>query len=224
MFMKHTLRTTAAVATLLACGLAFAQTTTPAPKADAKNAKVSKPVVEKPKQKLMTRDELRSCLQDDKTLTDENTSLKAKEKEVLAQRDALKAEKAEQDKGEQEMQTRSKDIKAEIEALNAFAADIQANAAKMEKDQLKAKQEEYQSRANTLQPKIDAFNKERNERAEKYKTFNDRVDAQAKALDDFNESVETLQDKRDDWKKRCVNRPYDEADELAVKKELGLKK
>ncbi|WAC75504.1 hypothetical protein OU995_12710 [Roseateles sp. SL47] len=222
--MKHTLRTTAAVATLLACGLAFAQTSTTAPKADPKNAKVTKPVVDKPKQKLMTRDELRACLLDDKSLTEENTSLKAKEKDILAERDALKAFKAEQDKAEAEMQNRSKELKAEIEAVNAFAAEIQAGAAKMEKDQLKAKQEEYQARANTLQPKIDAFNKERNDRVEKYKGFNDRVDAQAKSQDDFNEAVETLQDKRDEWKKRCANKPYDEADEVALKKELGIKK
>jgi len=222
--MKHTLRTTAAVATLLACGLAFSQTTNPAAKVDPKNNKVSKPVVEKPKQKLMTRDELRACLFEDKALIDENTALKNREKEVLADRDALKAFKAEQDKAEADMQTRSKELKAEIESVKAFAAEIQAGAAKMEKDQLKAKQDEYQARADALQPRIDAFNKERNDRVEKYKGFNERVDAQAKAQDDFNEAVETLQDKRDEWKKRCANKPYDEADEIAVKKELAAQK
>ncbi|SEK35479.1 hypothetical protein SAMN05216359_101534 [Roseateles sp. YR242] len=223
--MKQTLRTSAAVAAILACGLAFGQTTAnPNAKVDPKNNKVSKPVVDKPKQKLMTREELRSCLFEDKSLNDENGSLKVKEKEVLAERDALKAFKAEQDKAEAEMQTRSKDLKTEIESVKAFGAEIEAGAAKMEKDQLKAKQEEYTARANALQPRIDAFNKERNERVEKYKGFNDRVDAHAKAQDDFNEAVETLQDKRDDWKKRCANRPYDEADEIAIKKEIAAGK
>lgn len=223
--MKHILRNTAAMATILACSLAIAQTTTnPNAKVDPKNNKVGKPVVEKPKQKLMTRDELRSCLFEDKSLNDENTALKGKEKEVLAERDALKAFKVEQDKAEADMQARSKELKADIESVKAFGAEIEAGAAKMEKDQLKAKQEEYTARANALQPRIDAFNKERNERVEKYKTFNDRVDAQAKSQDDFNEAVETLADKRDDWKKRCANKPYDEADEIAIKKEIAAGK
>ena len=40
---------------------AFAQSTNPAVKVDPKNNKVSRPVVDKPKAPLMTRDQLRAC-------------------------------------------------------------------------------------------------------------------------------------------------------------------
>ena len=102
-------------------------------------------------------------------------------------------------------------------------AEIEAGASKMEKDQLKAKQEEYQARANALQPKIDAFNKARNDRVEVNKAFNTRVDAHQKIADDFNEAVEDLNDKRNEWKLKCGNRSYDEADEIAIKKEMNKK-
>ncbi|UXH76392.1 hypothetical protein [Roseateles amylovorans] len=220
----NTLRTIVAVAALTACGLTMAQSGATA-KPDAKApAKTARPAEAKPKGKLMTRDELRTCMVENQALEDENLALKAKEKDVLAERDALKAYKAEQDKAEQELQARGTQLKADIEAIKVFGAEIEAGAAKMEKDQLKAKQEEYTTRANALQPRIDAFNKERNERVEKYKGFNERVDAQTKALDDFNERVETMQDKRDEWKKTCANKSYDEADEIAIKKELAAGK
>lgn len=225
MIRTFQLRTTVAVAALLACGLALAQSNVnPNAKVDPKNNKVSRPVVDKPKPKLMSRDELRACMVEDDALIQEGNALKVREKEVLAERDALKTFKADQDKAEKDLTERGAAIKAEIESVKAFGAEIEAGAPKMDKEQLKAKQEEYTTRANALQPKIDAFNKERNERVELYKTFNARVDAQGKALDEFNERVETVGEKRDDWKRKCANKAYDENDEIAIKKELAAKK
>lgn len=223
--MKHTLRTTVAVATLMACGLALAQSNAnPNAKVDPKNNKVSRPVVEKAKPKLMSREELRACIVESQATDDESLALKQKEKDVLAERDALRTFKADQDKAEVELKTRGDQIKADIDGLNAFRAELEAGAPKMEKDQLKAKQEEYGTRATALQTRIDAFNKERNDRVELYKTFNNRVDAQTKALDDYNERVETLAERRNEWKLKCANKSYDEADEIAIKKELAAGK
>ncbi len=220
----NTLRTIVAVAALATCGLALAQTSTTA-KPDAKApAKTSRPAEAKPKGKLLTRDELRACMMKNQALEDENVALKAKEKEVVAERDALKAFKAEQDQAEKDLNARGNQLKADIEAIKAFGAEIEAGAAKMEKAELKAKQEDYTARANALQPRIDAFNKERNERVEKYKGFNDRLDAQTKALDDFNERVETMNEDRAAWRKSCADKSYDEADEIAIKKEMAAGK
>jgi hypothetical protein len=214
----NTLRTSLAVAALLACGLAVAQTSgtkpaTPAAPAAAKGGKG----------KLMTRDELRACMASNQQNEAAAAELDKKKAVVLKERDELKAAKAESDKFESDMQAQGTALKAEIESVKAFGAEIEAGASKMEKDQLKAKQEEYQARANALQPKIDAFNKARNDRVEVNKAFNTRVDAHQKIADDFNEAVEDLNDKRNEWKLKCGNRSYDEADEIAIKKEMNKK-
>lgn len=223
----NTLRTSLAVAALLASGLALAQSTTTKPAAPAKSAapaQTAAPAAAKPKQKLMTRDELRSCMNSNSDIETQAAALKKREREVLAERDALKAAKQESDKFDTDMQAKGATIKAEIEGVKAFGAEIEAGAPKMDKDELKAKQADYAARANALQPRIDAYNKERNDRVELNKGFNDRIDAHTKAADEFNEAVEDLADKRNDWKLKCGNRAYDEADEIAIKKEIAAQK
>ncbi|OWQ93029.1 hypothetical protein CDN99_00525 [Roseateles aquatilis] len=222
----NTIRTTLAVAALLACGLATAQTTTTKPAAPAKTAAPAAAAAPaaKPKGKLMTRDELRACMASNQEIEDQSAALKKRESGVLAERDSLKAAKVESDKAEADLQATGTALKAEIEAVKAFGAEIEAGASKMEKDALKAKQDEYSARANALQPRIDAFNKARADRVEKNKAFNDRVDVQLKSLDEFNDNVEELADKRNEWKLKCGNKAYDEADEIAIKKELAAGK
>lgn len=215
----NTLRTSLAVAALLACGLAVAQSNTGAAKPAAPAAATTKGG----KGKLMTRDELRACMATNQKNEEQAAELEKTKAVVLKQRDDLKAAKAESDKFEADMQAQGAALKAEIEGVKAFGAEIEAGASKMEKDQLKAKQDEYQTRANALQPKIDAFNKARNERVEVNKAFNAKVDEHQKVADDFNEAVEDLNDKRNEWKFKCGNRAYDEADEIAIKKEQGKK-
>ena len=214
----NTLRTSLAVATLLACGLAVAQTNTGNAKPAAKPAAQTAAPAKGGKGKLMTRDELRACMASNDQNDATSAELDKRKATVLKERDELKAAKAESD-----LQAQGTALKAEIESVKAFGAEIEAGAAKMEKADLKAKQEEYQARANALQPKIDAFNKARNDRVELNKSFNARVEAHQKVADDFNEAVEELNEKRNEWKLKCGNRSYDEADEIAIKKEQGKK-
>lgn len=221
----NTLRTSLAVAALLACGLAVAQNAAPAKPAakPAAAAPAAAPATKGGKGKLMTRDELRACMTSNQQNEATAAELDKKKAEVLKERDDLRAAKAESDKFESDMQAQSTALKGEIEGVKAFGAEIEAGAAKMEKAELKAKQEEYQTRANALQPKIDAFNKARNDRVEVNKAFNGRVEAHQKVADEFNEAVEELNDKRNEWKFKCGNRSYDEADEIAIKKEMNKK-
>lgn len=222
------LRTSLAVAALLACGLASAQTSAPAkpaakPATSTPAAPAAAPATKGGKGKLMTRDELRTCMNSNQQNEEAAAELDKKKAVVLKERDELKASKAESDKFESDMQAQGTALKAEIEGVKAFGAEIEAGASKMEKAELKAKQEEYQARATALQPKIDAFNKARNDRVEVNKAFNARVDAHQKIADDFNEAVEDLNDKRNEWKFKCASRSYDEADEIAIKKEQNKK-
>lgn len=217
------IRNTLAIAALMATGLTLAQTTTPAKPAATKPA-AAKPAAPaaKPKEKLMTRDELRSCLMQVQANEDEGVALKAAEKEIFAERDTLKVMQADHKKADEEFVARSQALKAELDALSASGEAIKANAAKMSKDELKAKQDEYAAKGKDLQPRIDAFNKELQARKQDTSatTFNARVEAFNKALNEHNEKVEDLADKKDEWKRKCGNKPYDEADELAIKKEL----
>ena len=208
----NTLRTSVAVAVLLASGLAVAQSTGTTTKPAAKPAAQSAAPAAKPaaKGKLMTRDELRSCMANNQEIDDQAAKLKTRQADVLKERDELKALKETNAKSDSDLGTQGDALKAEIAATNAAGEELKVAAPKMEKAELKAKQEEFNARAAALQTKIDAYNA--------------RVDAFQKHTDDFNEAVEDLNDKRNAWKLKCGNRSYDENDEIAIKKELAGKK
>src|SRR4051812_4223803 len=90
MMMKRLLISIAAAAVLLP---AYAQTTNPNAKVDPKNNKVGKPVVEKPKEKLMSRDELRVCMKGSQDNDGEARAIKAMEAAFNEEHAKLLAEK-----------------------------------------------------------------------------------------------------------------------------------
>lgn len=226
----NTLRTSVAVAVLLASGLAVAQSTGTTTKPAAKPAAQSAAPAAKPaaKGKLMTRDELRTCMANNQEIDDQAAKLKTRQADVLKERDELKALKETNAKSDSDLGTQGDALKAEIAATNAAGEELKVAAPKMEKAELKAKQDEFNARAAALQAKIDAYNAAlttaRAEAAKAVDAYNARVDAFQKHTDDFNEAVEDLNDKRNAWKLKCGNRSYDENDEIAIKKELAGKK
>jgi len=90
--MKRILISLAAAALLLPA--AYAQTSAnPNAKVDPKNNKVGRPVVEKPKEKLMSREELRSCLTTVQSNDTEARAIKAIEAAYKEEHAKLLAEK-----------------------------------------------------------------------------------------------------------------------------------
>lgn len=215
--MKQLLITLVAAA---AVTTAFAQAPATTVKIDPKNNKVSKPVVDKPKVKLLTRDELRFCLTQDRELTTEAKDLKAAEAAIVVDKAALKEQRQKDEGRDAELTTATAPLKADIAALSAFATEFQANT-KLEKAELKAKQEEYGARSTALQTRIDDHNKALQMVREARTDYNARADVFSQKLDAHNVRVEKHLDKYDAKDAVCKNKSFDIVDEAAVKKELA---
>lgn len=219
--MKRLLISLAAAAVMLP---AFAQTANPGAKVDPKNNKVGKPVVEKPKVKLMSRDELRACMKSSQTNDAEAKLIKAEEASYNEEHAALVAEKASLTKRGEEVSASVAAIKQERDDIIKFGEDIKARAPKLEKDEIKALQDQYQARATAMDPRIDAHNKAKDSYIADNKAFDAKVDAHNKRREALSARVDKHLDAGDEWKTACYNKSYDEADEIAIKKELAAGK
>jgi hypothetical protein len=206
---------------LLAAALlpAFAQTGAGAVKVDPKNNKVGVPVVEKPKAKLMTRDELRACMDQNDFNIKEALAIKADQTAYNDKAVQLKAEKAELQKGEEVGIAGTATLKKERDGILQMFEEIKAAAPKLEKEALDARNKEYQARAAAFDASVTTLNEGIKANLEQRKAFSEKVDA-------FNASFKALEarqeahfDKTDSWKTDCSKKAYDEADEKAIKKE-----
>ncbi len=194
-------------------------TTNPKVKVDPKNNKVSNPVVEKPKAKLMTRDELRVCIDQQDTNGKEAEAIKVEQASYKSNAEGLKAEKATVEAGEAALGKQIADMKAEKESIVAAHAALTAEASKLDKAELKARNEAYQARVNNFNTMFETVKAADADQSAKRKAFGDKVDAldaQFKALE---ERTEKHFDANDKWKAECSNKAYDENDEKAIRKE-----
>ncbi len=214
---------------LLLCALltaalpVLAQTANPNAKVDPKNNKVSRPVVEKPKPKLMSRDELRSCLQLFEANNTEAAAIKEAQATHAKERAELLAGKDELNKRGQTIGTDAATIKADREAVIKLNETLKEQLPKMEKADAAKALADYQARAAALDARIDAFNNGKRQYDADAKVFDAKVEAHNKTTEPLRQRTDAHLDKADEWKAQCANKPYDEADEIAVRKELGLK-
>lgn len=211
-------RTLLSLALVLAVG-AQAQSTNPNAKVDPKNNKVSNPVVEKPKAKLMTRDELRACMAAQDTNSKEAEAIKADQAAYKANAEKLKAERAELEANETLLGKQVTEVKNERDAILKAHETLTAEAPKLEKAELKARNDAYQTRTAAFGPMVDAVKAADAIQAEKRKAFSSKIeglDAQFKAIET---RTEAHFDATDKWKAECQNKPYDENDEKALRKE-----
>jgi len=207
---------------LLAAALmpVFAQSTVnPNAKVDPKNNKVSKPVVEKPKQKLMTRDELRNCMNANDANRVEGEAIKAAQAAQTKERAELLKEKDELSKVGDALSARTTELLAERAALLKLNEELKVSLPKAKKEEAEALKKDYDAKAEAHGARIDALNKDKLD----YKALSPAFDAKAEAHNQANKALEARAeaylDKLDEWKAECSNKPYDEADELAIKKE-----
>ncbi|MBA4219076.1 MAG: hypothetical protein V3V71_03025 [Roseateles sp.] len=199
---------------------AQAQTTVnPNAKVDPKNNKVSNPVVEKPKAKLMSREELRACIDAQEANAKEAEGIKADQAAYKATAEQLKAEKAKLEVGEAELGKQVEAVRAEKEAILKAHEALTADAPKLDKAELKARNEAYLARTTAFGTMVDAVKAADAEQGVKRKAFSakvDALDAQFKAIED---RTEKHYDANDKWKAECQNKAYDENDEKAIRKE-----
>lgn len=220
--MKQLLISLFAAAAFAASSAAHAQPNTL--KVDPKNNKVGKPVVDKPKPKanVMTRDELRFCLVQDRELTAQANDIKLAEAKIVTDRTEIKAQRAADDARDAELNQTAPQLKTDIDALANFAAELKADT-KLDKAAIKLKQEEYTARSVALQARIDEHNKGLQAIRTARTAYNTRADAFTAGLEAHNARVEKHLDQYDVKDKACKNKSYDEADEIAVKKEMAAK-
>ena len=188
-------------------------------KIDPKNNKVSNPVVEKPKAKLMSRDELRACIDQQDANSKEAEAIKADQASYKANADKLKAEKAELEVGEAALAKQVTEVKAEKEAILKEHDTLTAEAPKLEKADLKARNDAYTARTTAFGTMIDAVKAADAEQNVKRKAFSDKVDALDAQFKTIEARTETHFDANDKWKAQCQNKAYDENDEKAIRKE-----
>ena len=199
--------------------LACAQTVNPNAKVDPKNNKVSRPVVEKPKQKLMTRDELRTCLNQQAGNDAEAKAVLAAEAEYKKERERLMAEKERLTKEGEAIDANASAIKAEQAELIKANEELKAKMPEMSRADQKAAIDGYNERAKGNDAKIEAHNKRKDDYLAKAKAFDESIEKFNKTGKDLETRSLDHLDAVDSWKKNCGNKPYDEADEIAIKKE-----
>jgi len=188
-------------------------------KVDPKNNKVANPVVEKPKPKLMSRDELRACMDQSDANSKEAAAIKEEQASYKANAEALKGEKVSVEAGEQALAKKVAEVRAEKEAIVAEHNALTAEAPKLDKAAFKARSEAYQARTNTFNASFDAVKAADAEQGARRKAFGDKVDALEAQFKKIEERQEKYFDANDKWKAECQNKPYDENDEKAIRKE-----
>lgn len=199
--------------------LASAQTVNPKAKVDPKNNKVSRPVVDKPKQKLMTRDELRACLNTQASNDGEAKAVVAAEAEYKKERERLMSEKEHLTKEGEVIDANANAIKAEQAELIKSNEELKVKLPEMSRGEQKAAIDGYNVRAKANDAKIEAHNKNKDEYMAKAKAFDAAIEKFNKAGKDLETRSLDHLDAVDGWKKACGNKAYDEADEIAIKKE-----
>lgn len=184
--------------------------------------------------KMLTRDELRTCL---KRLDDVNAGTKDlegkraaldKEKDGLTQSgDALKAERADVEvklAAVREWEGRMKAHGAEVEAFNNRLTDAQ-NAPNNQREALGKELEAERERLNKVRAPL-AEEEARLVPAYQgaVKGYNDKAQVRDAQVADWNnrnralnETASKHEDERSAWLSECANRPYREDDEVAIK-------
>lgn len=191
----------------------------PKAKVDPKNNKVSNPVVEKPKPKLMSRDELRACIDLQEANNKEALAVKAEQSEFEANEAKIKAEKVTLDAGEAALGKQVTEVKAERDAILAAHAALTAEAPKLSKADLKARNDAYTARTTAFNAMFEAAKAAEVEQSAKRKAFNEKIDARDALFKAVKEREEKYFDADDKWKAECQNKAYDENDEKAIRKE-----
>jgi hypothetical protein len=184
--------------------------------------------------KLMTRDELRSCLkrlddinQDGKNIDAQRPQLDREREEIKASGELLKAERAEVDRqlvAVREWETRVRAHGVEVESFNnrsAAAADAPRNQQEKLAEELKSDRERLQRSREVLATEEATLVPAYKNAATAY---NERATARDAKVVDWNQrngaavdATVKQQEARALWLNECANRPYLEDDEKAIK-------
>ena len=193
---------------------AFAQT--PPAKPSAKPAAAP---AAKAKPKLMTRDELRACLQrksdnevEVKAIEADDKVLAAERAAVVSDRDAIKARN-------EKLTADETGLKAEIDAVAKRGETIKASMKDMKKTEQEATVKAYDAEIAAVNTKADAHNANKRALMADVAVLEEKIEGFNKRKDVLGDRADKLGDLQDAWRNECGNRPYNEDDEKAINKE-----
>jgi hypothetical protein len=187
---------------------------------------------------LMTRDELRQCLNDEEQIRKRLEALEQARKPMDAEKQALAEEQAKAKAEREAMEQRQKQVSEQLNVkFRAYADRVQGLNARVEKFNANTPSNptvaERERRA--MNDERAALEKERpaleSERAAavqmleaEVKAYNERLGGIDQRVQDWNrrnarlnDDTEQLEAERKDWVKTCANRRYREEDEIAIK-------
>lgn len=188
-----------------------------------------------PAGKLMTRDELRQCLarldginKSAKDIEGLRTALDVERTDLTQQGDVLRAELAQVQSKQgavQEFQARAKGYGQEVEAYNKRMAGL----SELNRTQREAAVKELEAEQQRLTKLRDELAVEEARLIPAYqdgvKAYNARAELRDAKVADWNkrnaaavEVSKKFDDERTTWLTECANRPYNEDDEIAIKK------
>jgi chromosome segregation ATPase len=208
------------VATLLP--FAAQSQTTPAKPAKPVAKKAADPVEPpKPKQRLLSIDQLRRCMKLNAENNIEGAALRIEKAEVEAERAKLVEERTALQQLSETLQVEAKGILAEQAELQDTAKEFAKPVEKADLKEVEAKRVAYNARIDSNKKRVEAFNASR-------VVLNSTKARLDPLIEPSNIRLKKLQDRVDehnygleDWKADCADRPYAEADEAIIKKEMA---
>jgi hypothetical protein len=200
--------------------LALSQTTGTAP---AKPAAKKAAPAPKAKVVLMTRDQLRACYKaktansaENLAVEEEKTAFQQERNEIIASKDAMM-------KQTNALDEKAKAILAERAELVAAQKEFEKPVSKDEAKAAEVRRLEFNERAAAHDRRIEAFNTEKQPFTVAKQALDARIEANNARGKALIARTEKYNDAIDEWRADCSNKPYDVADEAAVKKELQIK-
>ncbi len=192
----------------------------PAAKPAAKTApSKAEPAPAKPRPKLMTRDELRTCLARQDANKVEADAIAAADKGLATERDSVLAERDVIKQRQIEIETSEKAILDENKRVAAVFESLKEQLPKMSKKDAAEAKADYEKQAAVVNGQIDPHNARKRIFMAEAGVFEQRVEKFNKSKDELGARADKLGDAQDAWRNECGNRPYDEVDEIALRKE-----
>jgi hypothetical protein len=196
---------------------AFAQTQ-PAKPSSSKKTPAAAPA--KSKLVIMTRDELRNCLKTDIALRLENETIREEGKKYETEVQIIKEEQKALSAQSASIESATKALVAEqtelLESRKQFDEPVKPSELKA----IEARKIEFNDRVNAQERKRESLNAD----IQAYKISVQRINAMADQSNAKGRTLVERQEKQEssfaEWRADCANKPYDVADEIAVKKEL----
>jgi len=204
--------------------LAQAQTAPakPVKKPAATTAKAAEPA--KPKIRLMTKDQLRKCLALNEENGVENLAIDAEKAKFEAEFAAIKDEIAAFKKQGEWLQTTRDAILKEQTEMQAEAVELGKPVERSERAAREQRMKDFEERRLANGKRIDEYNATMKTYTEGKTIIDPRIDANNAWKKKLADRVDEHNYARESWQAECANRPYDEADEIAIKKEKAAVK